>query len=174
MNKIKNFFLIIFGLIASLIIVEIFLIINGKYSELIKKNLKPAISVFERPNNIKLEFVHPDINTKHYLYYDNDGVKNTSNTSTLLKKNIIGFFGDSFTENVGVHEKYDLVNIMNESVSEYNLVNYGIEGYSIDQVFLRYLKYEHHDIHKVIYICHTDDYPRYNIIKNIGETVTTN
>ena len=98
---------------------------------------------------------------------DQNGIKNSSKTPTINKKNIIGFFGDSFTENVGVQEKFDLVNILDGSTKKYNFVNYGIEGFSIDQTFLRYHKYKNHNFDTIIYICHTDDYPRYEIIKNI-------
>ena len=163
----KNLLLFISSFIFILILIEVVLIISGTYSQLTKTNLKPAISIFERPQNVSLEFKHPDLNTKHLFYYDQNGIKNSSKTPTINKKNIIGFFGDSFTENVGVQEKFDLVNILDGSTKKYNFVNYGIEGFSLDQAFLRYYKYKNHNIDTVIYICHTDDYPRYEIIKNI-------
>jgi len=172
MKLYKNLLLLISTIVFILILLELTLIISGNYSKLTKINLKPAISVFERPNDITLEFKHPDLNTKHYLYYDQNGVKNTSKITTNKKKNIIGFFGDSFTENVGVAKEYDLVNILDKSVKKFNFVNYGIEGFSLDQAFLRYYKYKNHNIDTVIYICHTDDYPRYNIIKNMKEDGT--
>ena len=172
MKLYKNLLLLISTIVFILILLEITLIISGIYSKLTKINLKPAISVFERPNDITLEFKHPDLNTRHYFYYDQNGVKNTSKITTNKKQNIIGFFGDSFTENVGVAKEYDLVNILDKSVEKYNFVNYGIEGFSLDQAFLRYYKYKNHNIDTVIYICHTDDYPRYNIIKNIKEDGT--
>ena len=172
MKRSKNLLLFLSTTIFILILLELTLIIIGNYSKLTKTNLKPAISVFERPQDEILEFKHPDLNTKHYFYYDQNGVKNTNKVTTSNKKNIIGFFGDSFTENVGVQEKFDLVNILDKSVKKYNFVNYGIEGFSLDQAFLRYYKYKNHNIDTVIYICHTDDYPRYNIIQNIKKDGT--
>ncbi len=163
----KNLLLFLSTTILILILIELILIINGNYAKLTKTNLKPAISVFERPQDITLKFKHPDLNTEHYFYYDQNGVKSTNKVATTNKKNIIAFFGDSFTENVGVSEKFDLVNILDKSVEKYNFVNYGVEGFSIDQTFLRYYKYKNHNIDTVVYICHTDDYPRYNIIQNI-------
>ena len=167
MKKFKNLFLIFSSIIFILILLELVLIFSGTYSQLTKTNLKPAISVFERPKNTTLEFEHPDLKTKHYIYYDQDGVKNSKKIRTKNKKNIIGFFGDSFTENVGVSEKFELVNILDQSTKKYNFVNYGIEGFSIDQAFLRYYKYKNHNFNSIVYICHTDDYPRYKIIQNI-------
>ena len=96
----------------TLVLLELGLVISGNYSHLTKINLKPAITVFERPQDEILEFEHPDLKTKHYFYYDKNGVKNSSKITTNNKKNIIDFFGDSFTENVGVKEKFNLVKIM--------------------------------------------------------------
>ena len=167
MKKFKNFFLIFSSITFILILLELVLMISKTYSQLTKTNLKPALSVFERPKNATLEFEHPDLNTKHYFYYDQDGAKNSRKIRTKNKKNIIAFFGDSFTENVGVSEKFELVNILDQSTKKYNFVNYGIEGFSNDQTFLRYYKYKNHNFNTIVYICHTDDYPRYNIIQNI-------
>ena len=118
----KNLLLLISSFAFILILIEVVLIISGTYSQLTKTKLKPAISIFERPQNVSLEFKHPDLNTKHLFYYDQNGIKNSSKTPTINKKNIIGFFGDSFTENVGVQEKFDLVNILDGSTKKYNFV----------------------------------------------------
>ena len=60
-------------------------------------------------------------------------------------------FGDSFTENIGVDKKFEYSNILNKNIENYNIVNYGVGGYSADQVFIRYLKYKHHDIKYIFY-----------------------
>ena len=163
----NNILLFLFSFIFILLLIEVILRFSGVYKDLTKTKLQPSISVFERPENTKIDFFHPDLKNYHSIYYDHDGVKNHNGKFTKDKKKIIGFFGDSFTENVGVKQKYDLVNILDKKSKKYNFVNYGIEGFSIDQAFLRYFKYKEHDIDTVIYICHTEDFPRYEIIKNI-------
>ena len=55
-------------------------------------------------------------------------------------------FGDSFTENIAVYKDFEFSNILNQKVKNYKFVNYGVGGYSADQVFIRYLKYQDHDI----------------------------
>ena len=61
-------------------------------------------------------------------------------------------FGDSFTENIGVDKKFKYSNFLNQNIENYNIVNYGVGGYSADQVFIRYLKYKHHDIKYIFYL----------------------
>lgn len=36
-------------------------------------------------------------------------------------------------------------------IKNYEIVNYGIGGYEIDSIFLRYNKYKDHDINKYIF-----------------------
>src|SRR5262249_9896689 len=47
------------------------------------------------------------------------------------------------------------------------VVNYGVDGYGLDQEYLRYKKYERHDIHDVVYVfCQND-------LRNLYETDLT-
>ena len=148
----KNLFLIIVSILFSLILIEIFFYINGRYSHLTKNNLKPSSAIYERSFSSKQNHKHPDLDYIIENYFDEDGVKNFEKIITSKKKNIIGIFGDSFTENIAVDREFEYAYLLNQETDEYNIVNYGTGGYSADQVFLRYLKYTDHDIKHVFFL----------------------
>jgi len=147
----KNFVLLFCSLFISLILFEIFLSFLGRYKNLTKNNLYPSEAIYERPHSSFQKHKHPDVNYITVNYFDEDGVKNSSNIKTSLKKNIIAMFGDSQTENIAVDPKFEFSNILNKKINDYEIVNYGVGGYAIDQVFIRYLKYKNHDIKYVFY-----------------------
>ncbi len=148
----KNFFLLLISILIPFIILEIALIFFGKFQNLTNQNLIPSETLYERSVSSSLYYKHPDLDYTIQSNYDRDGVKNNKTVSTSEKKNIIAFFGDSMTENVGVNTKFEFSNILNNLISNYNIANYGIGGYSADQVFIRFLKYKHHDIKYIFYL----------------------
>ena len=148
----KNFFLLLFSILIPFIFLEIALIFFDKFPNLTNQNLIPSKALYERSISSVHYYKHPDIDYIIQNKYDRDGVKNNKTQTTSEKKNIIAFFGDSFTENVGVDTKFEFSNILNNLISDYNIVNYGIGGYSADQVFIRFLKYKHHDIKYIFYL----------------------
>ncbi len=148
----KNLFLLFFSILIPFVILEIALIFFGKFQNLTNQNLIPSEALYERSVSSVHYYKHPDLDYIIQNNYDRDGVKNNKTESTSEKKNIIAFFGDSMTENVGVNTKFEFSNVLNNFVSNYNIVNYGIGGYSADQVFIRFLKYKHHDIKYIFYL----------------------
>ena len=160
----KNLILCFFSIFLTFTLIEVFLKILGTYSNLTQNKLIHADTIYERPKNSYQKHKHPDVNYIITNYYDDDGVKNNTGILTSKKKNIIGVFGDSFTENVAVDPKFDFVSILNKNISGYTLVNYGVGGYEIDQVFLRYLKYKDHDHKYIFYLFFPGDQNLKNII----------
>ena len=148
----KNLLLLFSSILFVIFLLEVFLVFFGKYQNLTKNNLSPSKAIYERAHSSKHNYKHPDLNYIIQNYYDFDGVKNFDNKITSKKKNIIAFFGDSFTENVGVDKNFEYSNILNQKLENYNIVNYGVGGYSADQVFIRFLKYKHHDIKYIFYL----------------------
>lgn len=147
----KNLILLCSSILIIFFLLEIFLKFLGKYQNLTKNNLSPSEAIYERAHSSIHNYKHPDLNYIIRNYYDSDGVKNFEKITTSDKKNIIGFFGDSFTENVGVDRNFEYSYILGQNIKNYNIVNYGVGGYSADQVFIRFLKYKHHDIKYVFY-----------------------
>ncbi|WP_440643265.1 hypothetical protein [Candidatus Pelagibacter sp. HIMB123] len=148
----KNLILLASSILIIIFLLEFYLKFFGKYQNLTKHNLSPSEAIYERSHSSNHNYKHPDINYIIQNYYDVDGVKNFEKTPTSSKKKIVGMFGDSFTENIGVDKEFEYSNILNQNIENYNIVNYGVGGYSADQVFIRYLKYKHHDIKYLFYL----------------------
>jgi len=149
---IKKFFLLSLSLTISFCLIEIFLIFFGRYQNLTKSNLIPSPAIYERSFSSKQYYNHPDIDFKIENTFDKDGVKNYDRIPTSSKENIIGFFGDSMTENIAVTKDFEFTTVLKSLNDNYNFVNYGVGGYASDQVFIRYLKYDNHDIKHVFYL----------------------
>lgn len=163
---IKNLALIITSLFLSILLIEIILKIHGKYKHLTKNELVASESVYERPFNSKQKHKHPDLNYIIENYFDRDGVKNFSKIETSQKKNLIGVFGDSFVENIAVDGIFEYSTLLNKYINNYQVINYGIGGYSTELAFLRYLKYQNkHDLKYVFYMFFPGDENSRGLIK---------
>ena len=126
----KNIVLLIFSLFFSLFLIEIILIFKGTYVSLTKNKLVPSAALYERPSSSFQKVKHPDLNYLTSNYFDENGVKNYSNIPTNKKKNIIGFFGDSFTENINIKKDFEFSDHyqysekdLNKIISEAELLN---------------------------------------------------
>ena len=167
-NFSQNLALTIFAVIFSLVGAEIALRLDGRYHDLASRELIPSPAIWEPIAN-QIEYVkHPDLGVPLEIRYDKDGVRNHSEPSTSEKRNIVGFFGDSFTENRRVENRYSFTSILDGAARPgARVVNYGVDGYGLDQSYLRYKKYERHDIQHVVYVfCEND-------LRNLYETGLT-
>lgn len=139
---------------------EMILRIDGRYSKNVNRILVASNAIFEPMANSKIEISHPDGAPSVPNNYDESGVNNFNfQEDTKNKKKIIGLFGDSFTENLAVYNQFKIETVLNNKLfnNNFNYVNYGVNGYGLDQIFIRYLKYKTHDIKKVVYIfCEND------------------
>ncbi len=147
----KNLILMFSSILLILLLLEFYLKFFGEYQNLTNHNLRPSEAIFERAHSSNHNYKHPDLNYVIQNNYDADGVKNFEKINTSEKNQIIAMFGDSFTENIGVDRQFEYSNILNQNIENFNVVNYGVGGYSADQVFIRYLKYKHHDIKYIFY-----------------------
>ena len=157
MNLIKNFFIFLTSLIIGFLLIEILLEFSGKYNDLSNQKLVLSDSIYEKPKSSNLSNQHPDLDIIVYNKIDSDGVRNHDEITTSKKKNIIGFFGDSHTENVNIQNKFQFTTLLNRKFKELSFVNYGVGGYSIDQIFIRYLNFQNHDLKKVYYLFSGND-----------------
>ena len=153
----KNVFLFFFSILFSLLIIEFLLFFFGKYDNLVINNLEPSPAIYERSHSSIQRHKHPDLNYIIINKFDTDGVKNFGDITTSSKKNIIGIFGDSFTENIAIDKKFEFSTLLNQTLKNYKVVNYGTGGYSADQIFIRYLKYKNHDLKHVFYLFNYGD-----------------
>jgi hypothetical protein len=161
----RNVILFFTSIFFSLVIIEFSLRAFGMYSNLANTKLVASDAIYERPKNSYQKQKHPDVNYVVTNYYDFDGVKNNTSLTTSKKKNIIAFFGDSFTENVAVDPIFEFSNMLKKKIKNYEIVNYGIGGYEIDSIFLRYNKFKDHDIKYIFYLYFPGDENLSKIIK---------
>jgi hypothetical protein len=167
-NILKNSLLTLIAMALSLLVAETALRIEGRYNDLVKQALVPSPAIWEPAAN-QIEFrPHPDLNVPIEIRFDKDGIRNHAKSSTREKRNIIGFFGDSFVENRRVEDRFSFTSILDVAGRPgARIVNYGVDGYGLDQSYLRYKKYENHDIHDVVYVfCEND-------LRNLYETGLT-
>lgn len=161
----RNVILFFTSIFFSFVIIEFSLRAFGMYSNLANTKLVASDAIYERPKNSYQKQKHPDVNYVVTNYYDFDGVKNNTSLTTSKKKNIIAFFGDSFTENVAVDPIFEFSNMLKKKIKNYEIVNYGIGGYEIDSIFLRYNKFKDHDIKYIFYLYFPGDENLSKIIK---------
>ena len=160
---------IFISIIIGLIISELFLRIYGKYNDLSKNELVMSSSLYEKPKSSTLINKHPDLNILIENKFDKNSIRNHNQINTEDKKNIVAFFGDSHTENINISNEFQFITLLDNFFKEKNFVNYGVGGYSLDQIFIRYLNFQKHDIDHVYYVfCSNDAAPsivRNNLIK---------
>jgi len=157
-NILQNLAFALVAIILTLAVAEVALRMEGRYHDLASQDLVSSPAIWDRPAN-RVEFGrHPDLKVPVEIRFDQDGVRNHSELSTREKRNIVGFFGDSFVENRGIEDRFSFTSILDAVAQpDARVVNYGVEGYGLDQEYLRYKKYENHDIHNVVYVfCEND------------------
>jgi len=165
---VKNFALIVVAIIFSLALFEASLVLSGTYKELANQDLRPSPAIWERPRNSVGTHIHPDLKIPITIIYDDDGVRNHDPVTTSKKNNIVGFFGDSFTENRRVEDRFSFVRMLDKLAGgRFRMVNFGVDAYGIDQSYLRYRKYRHLDLHSVVYVLCEND------LRNLYETGLT-
>lgn len=164
----KNLALALGAVLASFVLFELGLRLTGAYAELAEQELQPSPAIWERPRNAVERHVHPDLKVAIPVVYDDDGVRNHDDEATSAKKNIVGFFGDSFTENRRVEARFGVVGLLDDLAGgRYRMVNFGVDAYGLDQSYLRYLKYRDLDIRTVVYVLCEND------LRNLYETGLT-
>jgi hypothetical protein len=163
MNKIKNFILVLSSIIFALILLEFYLIFSNSYTHLVKNNLIPSNTIWTNQENSQIIYSHPDMNYPVKSNYGKSGVK----ANFLINQNFLyeGFFGDSVTDNRRIEYDYNFTTLYNEILSKNIALNFGVDGFGLDQSFIRYLNVKNDfKLSKIFYVFH------YNDLANIMQT----
>jgi hypothetical protein len=155
--------LLLISLVFSLFICEMTLSVLGRYDDVANPTYSADL-IWERPKSTTLFRAHPDLGFPIPSKFDRSGVRNDGPTETENKKNIYAFFGDSYTENRRVQSELSFTEILGDLLPGVSVVNYGVDGYGLDQEYLRYKKFSHHDIKRVFYVFCENDF------RNLYET----
>ncbi len=126
--------------------------------------------IWARSPNNSHDHPHPDSGIRHKIYHNNFALRQHREFSNDALRNSInvGFFGDSFTENLRVPAPYSFTEpldyLLNTSGTAFNVLNFGVDGYGTDQSYsyYRYSQFSHHLDHVFYVFC-------FNDIRNIFE-----
>lgn len=161
----SRFAAVLLSLLAAVAIVEAALAINGRFNYLVASMAADADAIWALPTGTRLSVPHPDLKVMIEERLDEQGVRNHGPVPTARKSNIIGVFGDSFTENRYLDDQFTVTTLLDGTTEpQARVVNYGVSGYGADQAYLRYKKFEHHDIRHVVYLFCAND------LRNLSET----
>jgi hypothetical protein len=102
--------------------------------------------IWENPRNTSYIRKHPDLNQQHLVFHNSLGFRQHRDFSFDKPKNSIriGFFGDSMTENLRMESQYSFTEpldyLLNKTGKNYEVMNFGTDGYGTDQVYLQYIQ----------------------------------
>ncbi len=103
-----------------------------------------SLRITRRPPNSRRTVHHPDTRAPHLVVYNNHGMRQHRNFGPhdLEGATNVGFFGDSYMENMGLPGPYSFTEpldyLLNRSGRDFNVLNFGQSGYGTDQLFLAY------------------------------------
>lgn len=163
MQKFLNFLLILASFIFSLILIELYLIFTNSYTHLVKNNLIPSNTIWTNQENSEINYSHPDMNYLVKSKYGKSGVK----ANFFIDKNFLyeGFFGDSVTDNRRIEYDWNFTSLYNEINNKNIALNFGVDGFGLDQSFIRYQNVKSNfNLSKIFYVFH------YNDLANILQT----
>lgn len=167
-----NLFLLLVSCLAGLSLCELSLrIFYPKYRNMAEAQFnRDAMRIWARKPNSRSWGIHPDTGRQHFVHHNNLGLRQHRNFSgpDLASATNIGFFGDSFTENVGLPVQYSFTEplryLLNQGQKRFNVLNFGTLGYGTGQSFLHYENFHYaEDLDYVIYMYHKNDL--YNILQ---------
>ncbi len=126
--------------------------------------------IWVRIANTHYKRKHPDSGETHLVFHNNLALRQHRNfyKSDIFSAINIGFFGDSFTENLRLPSQYSFTEpldyILNTRGSNFNVLNFGVDGYGTDQSYLYYIDFEYSiNLNYVFYVFCIND------LKNIYE-----
>lgn len=97
--------------------------------------------IHRNPTDELVKRVHPDTKKAFPLIYNNQGLRQGRDFTQSKSKGTIriGFYGDSFTENVGMRSQYSFSEPLDyylNKIGSYEVMNFGNSGYGTDQSYL--------------------------------------
>ena len=158
---VANLILLLVSCLAGLSLCELSLrIFYPKYQNVAEAQFnRDAMRIWARKPNSRNSMTHPDTGRRHFIYHNNLGLRQHRNFSAadLASATNIGFFGDSFTENVYLPVQYSftepLFYLLNQGQKRFNVLNFGVNNYGTDQSFLHYENFHYaEDLDHVIYM----------------------
>ena len=166
----SNMALALAALCGSLLVCELGLrLFHPKYAYLAEAPFAFAagdVPIPVRLPNHRSLVPHPDTGEQHAVHHNNLALRQHRDfTDADLRSAVnIGFFGDSFTENVLMPAPFSftepldfLLNLRNPNDS-FNVLNFGVGGYALSESLLRYEQLERPELLHVFYVYNANDF----------------
>ena len=108
------------------------------------ENLIASVAIWDRPPGDRQSWQHPDLGYPVESLYNDISIRNhAGNDKADIEKfagDVVGFFGDSFTENCRVDDDFAFTSVLQKSLDPDKtlVLNFGIDGYGLDQSYLKY------------------------------------
>ena len=143
---IANSILIIFSLAISIIAFEVVLRVffpKYEYAAESKYDLDD-LRIWSRRPDVHYTRQRPGTSAYHSVFYNNLALRQHRNIFPvdLLGRQTVVVFGDSMTENIRIPVQYGFVDVLdyllNRSSGDYDVLNFGVDGYGTDQSYLYY------------------------------------
>lgn len=144
---IGNSLLVLASLLLSLVLFEVALRVffpDQYFDAFTATNEVDATKIWAPPVNTTNYFRHPDTGEKIELRRNNLGIRLPYDIQVdkLAGGRNIAFFGDSFTANIRLPSEHTFPEViralLSETAGNYELLNFGVDGYGPAQSFLRY------------------------------------
>ena len=157
MSWIKNISTILISIVIALLIFEALLQVVGRYTSQASQTIGGKPTIWSRSANSQESGFHPDLSKKITILFDQYGSRVTEKV-TKLEANTVAFFGDSFTENRRIENRYTFSQILNDIVDDTSFLNFGVDGFGLEQSYAHYLeKRDKLKIDKVVYLLCSND-----------------
>lgn len=102
---------------------------------------------------------HPDTGKRHPIIYNSFGSRQHRNfdVDVLKQAENVAVFGDSYTENNRIEAQYSFTEVLDFMLNlqgdrDFNVLNFGVDGYGPGQEFVWYEQFPHRDWDHVLYV----------------------
>ena len=139
MVLIRNLLIIILTVLIPVALFETYLRIDGRYSNLVSTELYGANTIWTRYPSETRTMKHPDKGLNIEIKYNQYGARGETIPPIEQGDTAIGFFGDSFTENLRIENRFSFNSFLSELSEDNTFINFGVDGYGTAQSFQRWL-----------------------------------
>ena len=160
-----NLCLLLVSCLVGLSLCEVSLrVFSPQYGNFVKAQSNwDAEPIWARQANSRDSMAGPESLTSHGWHHNNLGLRQHRNFSEAdLSATNIGVFGDSWTENIGMDAPYSFTEpldyLLNQGRTRFNVLNFGVHGYGLDQSFSRFENFRYvNELDYVLYVyCQND------------------
>lgn len=144
---VENTILVCISLFVGLVMAEgVLRVIRPDLKDIVYSKFQhDRYRIHVNPRSQRYTRLHPDTKKEHVVIHNSLGMRQHREFSRQKDEDTvrIGFFGDSFTENLRLPVEYSFTEsldyLLNRSGKTYEVLNFGTDGYGTDQAYLQYV-----------------------------------